>query len=243
MKFLQILAGTVLALIFLGQHSAQAQLVETKIWDIAIGTHVSDLPRDEFPIQACGTNGGPPSTPLDGFEGFAQCDVEGETGLHEVWFSYDDEIEAIARAHRWVEDQLGQYRANDLFTHPVLFSFLIDDDGLVQGYRVVSDSREAPETRIDADTVARPLKLTVYGPEDWDCVDLPALPGEMPILDRFNKEICEKTTDDGRNVTIETHVYMKPRQDVEAVVLRGENEFVASIRLQVINADLLGARR
>jgi hypothetical protein len=242
MKVRSAIIGAALVAGSFSAEGAQAQFLETKVWDIALGTHVSDLPRDEFPIQACGTNGGPPSALLDGFEEFARCAVEDETGLHEVWFSYDDEEEGIARAYRFSEDRLGQYRANDLFTHPVLFSLLIDANGLVQGYRVVSDNREDPATRFDADTVARPLKLSVFGSEGWNCVNLPALPGETAILDRFIKEFCEKTTDDGRKVTIATHVYMKPRQDVEAVVLRGENEFVASVRLVVINADLAGAR-
>lgn len=241
MKSRLLLFGAAMALGIASPFGAQAQLLEIKIWDIALGTHVSDLPRDEFPIQACGTNGGPPSTILDGFEEFGRCAVEAETGLHEIWFSYDDEEEAIARAYRFPEDRVGQYRANDLFTHPVLFSFLIDDQGRVQGYRVVSDNREDPVTRLEADTVARPLKLTVFGSEGWECVDIPALPGEAPIVDRFIKELCEKTTDDGRNVTVATNVYLKPRQDAEAAVVRGENEFVASVRLVVLNAELVGA--
>ena len=191
MKFRLLLIGAALTLGLASPTGAQAQLLETKVWDIALGTHVSDLPRDEFPIQACGTNGGPPSTFLDGFEEFERCLVEDETGLREVWFSYDDEEEAIARAYRYSEDQVGLYRANDLFTHPVLFSFLVNDEGLVQGYRVISDNREDPETRVDADTVARPLKLTVFGDGKWECVNVPPLPGETAIVDRFIKEFCE----------------------------------------------------
>ena len=103
-------AGALLAL-GLSSSIAHAQLFETKIWNIALGTHVRDLPADEFVLQACGTNGGPPSRVLNGFEEFNLCQKEQETGLHEVWFSYDDEAELIARAYRAPPEQMGQMRS------------------------------------------------------------------------------------------------------------------------------------
>ena len=36
-----------------------------EVWDLPLGTLISQLP-DEFIDYACGTNGGPPSTPLTG---------------------------------------------------------------------------------------------------------------------------------------------------------------------------------
>ena len=91
-----------------------------------LGVHVDDLPVDEFVLQACGTNGGPPSLFLDGFAEFGRCAPEPGTGLHEVWFSYDNEAEYIARALRAPEEEMARFRANQLFLHPVFFSFLID---------------------------------------------------------------------------------------------------------------------
>lgn len=239
LRIRQTLIAAVVVALGLGSGVARAQLIETKIWDVARGTHVSDLPS-EFVRQACGTNGGPPSLPLDGFEEFERCAVEVETGLREVWFSYDDEMELVYRAFRAPEEQMGQARANVLFMHPVLFSLLIDDQGLMKGYRVVSDSREDPSTRMDADVVARPLKLTVYGTGGgWECIDLPREAGEEPIGDVFFKELCKKITDDGWHVSIETHLYLKRRRSGGVQVARGTNEFAASVRLEVISADLV----
>ena len=120
-----------------GLRFAQAQA--PKIWDIKLGSPIKDLPAD-FVDTACGTNGGPPARVLKGFREFAQCPVERTTGLHEVWFRYDDEMEYVARARR-SDIMVRQYQANSLAGQPIITSLLIDDDGLVQGYRVVNDPR------------------------------------------------------------------------------------------------------
>src|SRR5258708_30375807 len=79
---------------------AQAQDLPPKIWDIKLGIPISELPLKDFVDPACGTNGGPPARVLKGFEEFAVCPVEQTTGLREVWFRYDDEMEYVARARR-----------------------------------------------------------------------------------------------------------------------------------------------
>jgi hypothetical protein len=61
------------------------------IENVQLGAPVSALPEEEFVDPACGTNGGPPGLRLDGFEQFARCRAEA-SGLHEVWFRYDDEL-------------------------------------------------------------------------------------------------------------------------------------------------------
>src|SRR5262249_52008420 len=93
----------------------------TKIWDVALGTPVTALPHDEFVDPACGTNGGPPARTLKGFDEFAQCALDPSTGLHEVWFRYDDEREYIARARR-SELLIRQYSANTLAGQPIITS-------------------------------------------------------------------------------------------------------------------------
>src|SRR5262245_35763198 len=70
-----------------------------RIWDIEPGTHVSDLPLDEFVDPACGTNGGPPGLVIESFGQFERCPQEA-SGLREIWFIYDDELEYVARALR-----------------------------------------------------------------------------------------------------------------------------------------------
>src|SRR5690349_10960117 len=68
-----------------------------EVWDVQLGSPVDKLP-DEFIEHACGTNGGPPSLPLTGFGEFRRCRAE-PSGLREVYFRYDDELEYWAKAN------------------------------------------------------------------------------------------------------------------------------------------------
>src|SRR5438874_4626331 len=160
---------------------AQAQNMGPKIWDIKLGTPVDALPLDNFVDPACGTNGGPPSRVLKGFNEFALCPAERTTGLHEVWFRYDDEMEYVARARR-SELQIRRYQANALADQPIITSLLIDDDGRVAGYRIVNDPRAKGPTRIDAYGLAELFKGIAGGP-GLVCTDLPPAAGERPIED------------------------------------------------------------
>src|SRR5262245_20423848 len=96
--------------------AVSAQTRAPKIWDIKLGTPVDALPQD-FVDPACGTNGGPPARVLRSFADFSQCMVERTTGLREVWFRYDDEMEYVARARR-SDVLIRQYRANSLAGQP-----------------------------------------------------------------------------------------------------------------------------
>src|SRR5260370_37511415 len=73
-----------------------------EIWDLQLGAQADQLP-DEFVDYACGTNGGPPAAPLNGFAEFRRCRAE-PSGLREVYFRYDDELEYLAKAN----DLIGQ---------------------------------------------------------------------------------------------------------------------------------------
>src|SRR5262249_10577503 len=112
--------------------STSAVAKAPKIWDVSFGTAVAALPLDQFVDTACGTNGGPPARVLKSFADFAQCARESTTGLREVWFRYDDEMEYVARARR-SDIMIRQYQANSLAGQPIITSLLIDDRGLVQG--------------------------------------------------------------------------------------------------------------
>src|SRR6266567_2390391 len=175
----------------IGGASAQKSTAP-KIWDIKLGTAVSALPLNDFVDPACGTNGGPPARVLRSFAEFAQCPLERASGLHEVWFRYDDEMEYVARARR-SEIMVRQYRANSLAGQPIITSLLIDGRGLVQGYRVVNDARIEGATRIAAFGLADVFKgIAGMG---LKCTDLPLAEGERPIDDWFIKQTCEKTVE------------------------------------------------
>src|SRR5262245_27933294 len=65
-------------------------------WDLQLGVAASAMPRS-YADYACGTAGGPPSLSLTGWQEFRRCPPE-PTGLREVYFRYDDELEYWARA-------------------------------------------------------------------------------------------------------------------------------------------------
>jgi hypothetical protein len=207
--------------------SAQAP----KIWDIAFGTPVASLPLDQFVDPACGTSGGPPARVLKSFAEFAQCARERTTGLHEVWFRYDDEMEYVARARR-SDIMIRQYQANSMAGQPIITSLLIDGAGLVQGYRIVNDPRVESRTRLAAFGLADLFK-GVAG-MGLNCTNLPLAEGERPIDDWYTKEVCEKSAD-GRTYRIEARRYYKAGQyavDPNENRLT-ENLFESSARIEV----------
>jgi hypothetical protein len=230
MRGTRLLLNTIIA-ICLACAIAQAQTSPPKIWDITLGIPIAELPLKDFVDPACGTDGGPPARVLRGFDAFALCPTESATGLHEVWFRYDDEMEYIARARR-SGVLIRQYQANSLAGQPIITSFLIDDAGRVQGYRIVNDPRADAGTRIDAFNIADLFKgIAGMG---IPCADLPPAEGERPINDVFIKEICELKTDD-RVVRVESRRYYKPGQyAIDPNENRTtENQFESSARLEV----------
>jgi hypothetical protein len=208
-----------------------AQTPAPKIWDLKLGTPVNELPVNDFVDPACGTNGGPPARVLKSFTEFGLCPRERTTGLHEVWFRYDDEMEYVARARR-SDIMIRQYQANSLAGQPIITSLLIDEAGLVQGYRVVNDPRAEGGTRLDAFGLADLFKgIAGLG---LMCTDLPPADGERPIDDLFVKEVCEKR-EDGRVARVEARRYYKAGQyavDPNENRLT-ENQFESSARIEV----------
>jgi hypothetical protein len=210
---------------------AHAQELATKVWDLKLGTPVAELPLDQFVDPACGTNGGPPSRTLASFADFALCPIDKTTGLHEVWFRYDDELEYIARARR-SEIMVRLYQANVLGGQPIITSLLIGDGGLVEGYRIVNDPRAPSDTRAEAYGLVELFKGMVD--PGIDCTDLPPAPGERPVDDQFVKQQCESKVG-GRVTRIEARHYYKPGQNlVDPNDNRmTENQFESSARLEV----------
>ena len=201
-----------------------------RVWDVELGIPASALPLKDFVDPACGTGGGPPGRVLKGFDAFALCPKEAETGLHEVWFRYDDEMEYVARARRSAV-LVKQYQANSLAGQPVITSLLIDDGGRVQGWRIVNDPRADAQTRIDAFNLADLFKgIAGMG---LPCTDLPPGEGERPVDDVFVKEACELKTGD-RVVRGAARRYYKPGQSaVDADSRATENQFESSARIEV----------
>src|SRR5260370_24936942 len=138
-----------------------------EIWALPLGASADQLP-DEFVDFACGTNGGPPSRGLEGWRDFRRCRAEA-SGLREVYFRYDDELEYWAKANNLLH-QMEQYAGTKTYGFPIIASVLISDEGSVSGIRIVSDPRG--EDRDEAYLLRNFLNARL-GREGWDCEDLP----------------------------------------------------------------------
>ena len=209
-----------------------------QIWDVPFGAHVTTLPATDWVDPACGTNGGPRGQLIEKFENFARCPRDAGTGLYEIWFSYDDEFELIARAHH-DEAMINRFRANLLFNVPAVLSLLIDANGLVQGYRIASDTRAPPIVRMQAHNVARTFK-SMTRIDEASCVNAPPAEGERPFEGVLIKETCRQVIG-GRRITIEARAYLKPGQNLIDPVTQQPypNAFESFSSLEIVNVSAL----
>lgn len=192
------------------------------IWDIKFGEPITQFPDAEVAEIACGTNGGPPSTPLKSFSEFATCPPE-ESGLHEVFFTNDDEQDYIARAME-LEYRVMQ-GGTSIYAHPVVFSALIDADGIARGIRVITDERASDRDRRVAVTLARNLKSR-YGQWAQTCDNLEPTAGQEPVGKIFVHEICTATSPDG-----------EARMRLEATYFRKKGQVSINLETQQVNRN------
>ena len=125
-----------------------------------------------------------------------------------------------------------QYQANSIAGQPIITSLLIDDAGLVQGYRIVNDPRVDAQTRIAAFGLADLFKGMAW--TGLECTNLPPAEGERPIDDLLVKENCESKSN-GLVTRVEARRVYKPGQfavDPNENRLT-ENLFESSARLEV----------
>jgi len=233
--FLSVVSGLIVA----GGLAADTAVAQShaRVFDVELGGPVSALPADEWVDPSCGTDGGPPSIVLEGFSDFARCPVEARTGLREIWFIYDDEWEYIARAYRDPTEILS-YSANVFFAQPIITSLMVDDAGLVQGYRVITDPRAPIEVRMEASLLYMIFRGQ-FTEAPWQCTDLPREEREHPIDGRFLKASCEMVSEK-HFVAVEGRHLLKPGQDVREVprsLTQARGDFESSARLEVYSID------
>jgi hypothetical protein len=210
--------------------------IRIRIWDLELGTPVTELPP-QYLDPHCGTNGGPPSLRLDHWSEFAKCPLDRTTGLHEIWFTEDDEAEYIARSYRQQTFDPGPVSADVLFNHKVIYSLLVDDAGLVQGYRIFTDNRESAGVRQGAYNVGVPLR-NLYGYDAFDCVSEPPGERQLDVDGLYANERCEGVVGDAR-VTIERHLFRKPGQtEYDPIGRINVGAFESTSRIEVIRASL-----
>lgn len=200
---------------------AQVQIEPVfSIWDVTLGQPVSLAPDAEVGEISCGTNGGPPGRALDSFADFLTCLPEA-SGLREVRFDYDDEQDFIAKALE-LEYQVLQ-GGTSVYAHPVIVSLLVDEAGVVQGRRIVTDDRISDLARRTAYTLINNLKARF---SDWslDCADIQMKEGELPVGSQFIHEICSGQSQDDRTLI-----------SMEASYLRKRGQLAVNIETQEVN--------
>ncbi len=208
---MQSILATLIAILLLAAGTpvrAQERPPRLEVWDLRLGTPVDRLP-DEFVDLACGTNGGPPSLPLNGWSDFRRCRAE-PSGLREVYFRYDDELEYWAKANN-LADQMEQFSGTKAYGFPVVVSALIDAQGLLAGIRIVSDPRDTSQNRDEA-YLLRNFLTSRFGRDDWQCQDLALENGETAVDGVFVKQRCRKQIDGNTTASLATRYLRKPGQ-------------------------------
>jgi hypothetical protein len=197
------------ALLLLLPATVSAAERRANVWDIAIGSPVSSI-TGRFVDIACGTNGGPPSIAIDSFSAFATCPPE-PSGLHEVYFRYDDRLEYRARALEQARE-IARIGGTRLYDFPVIVSVLIDDTGTIRGRRIVSDPRPnfgTNRSRHEFWTLGNLLRRSLS--LAWDCASREPANGERPVGSLFVKASCT-AQGDGTVISLSQHFFHKSGQ-------------------------------
>ena len=218
MRELRALAWAVIALTLSTPGWSAEDPLQGDLRDLRVGMQVGDLPAVGYVGLACGNDGGEPGQALASWAEFNQCPADA-AGLREIAFEYDDSLQPLAAvSDKWEGTQVAG--------HPVIPSLLIDDKGVVQRIRIITD----PEARLYLKKKAFLLPIRVmgrYGRDGWDCVDAEPRDGMTPVGGMFIDRHCEKTFHD-RRLVLETRLYRTAEQSGRA--------FTDQTRLEIINA-------
>jgi hypothetical protein len=180
-----------------GAATAAEDPLEGDLRDLRVGMRVAELPAEGYVDLACGSNG----AQLDGWADYAGCPPDA-VGLHEVTFAFAPSPLA-ALGDRW--------EGTKVAGHPVIPSLLIDDAGVVQGIRIVTD----PDARLYLRKKAFLLGIRVmgrYGRDGWRCVEAEPGEGRAPVGGMFIDRRCEKIFHD-RRLILETDLYRAAGQE------------------------------
>ena len=145
--------------------SAADDPLQGDLRDLRVGMTLEQLPAEGYVDFACGRNGEKPGPAVGGWQDFRTCAADPK-GLHEVAFAFAPSPLA----------PLGdQWEGTKVAGHPVIPSLLIDDQGVVQGLRIVTD----PDARYYQKKAAFLFSIRVmgrYGRDGWQCTE--AKPGD-----------------------------------------------------------------
>ena len=207
--------GLAAGLLLGGAANAAEDPQDGDLRDLRVGMTVEQLPAAGYTDFACGNDGAAPGEALSGWRDFARCPAD-RRGLREVAFAFA-ESPLAALGDRW--------EGTKVAGHPVIPSLLIDEAGVVQGLRIVTD----PEARLYLKKKAFLFGLRVmgrYGRDGWTCTDLP--PGDkQPVGGMLIDRRCEKQGH-GRRLILETDLYRAAGQEGQ--------EFTGGSRLEILSS-------
>ena len=205
-----------------------------EIWDVELGGAVTQIPALDVNDLACGTNGGPPSRTMQNPDEFMQCKPE-SSGLREIRFNYDDELDYVARA---VESEYAVLQdGTSVFAHPVVVSVLADATGIVRGIRIMTDATAGLQDRRRAVSLMRNLTAK-YTNWALDCVDHPLAEDEKMIGNLFVKQTCQGMSPDGASrIRLDARYLRKPGQAAVNRETRQVNSgyFEGFTRLEIVS--------
>jgi hypothetical protein len=245
----RVLFGFMFVLVCHAAAAEQQPLRRATVGDLKLGAHVSVQPAPaEFKGFACGSNGGPPRQQLAGWSEFGRCRAE-PSGLHEVYFEYDDELEYIARA-RDLEREITRWAGTTEAGFSVIISALFDDAGTLKGIRIATDSRPDYRNDITEANLRKRADAYLFGgvmasrydiDAARDCKSLAAGEGESGVGELFVKQRCELADRArGRRVVVQANLFRKPGQSAVNPQLPSQltdGQFESSARLEIFQLD------
>jgi len=200
-----------------GTAAAAEDPLEGDLRDLSVGMHVTELPAEGYVGLACGSAGAGTGAALEDWAGYTRCPADA-SGLHEVTFAYDEE------ANPWAEVS-DMFEGTQVAGHPIIPSLLVDEQGVVQGIRIVTD----PDAPLYFKKKAFLLYIRVmgrYGKDGWECIEREP-DGRRPVGGMFIDRRCEKTFHD-RRLIMDTDLYRASGQEGQ--------EFTGATRLEIRKA-------
>lgn len=187
---------------------------KTELRDITLGMHINNVPENHFKNYIC-VNGHKELNRLINFE---QCSNDNDA-LYEVGLEFDTSDNKWANGN---DDLAG----TTISGFPVVLSFLIDKQGLIQGIKAFTSPHAPGFKKRQAYLLASRVK-SHYGSSNWECIDKKAnTDGNKAIGPVFIDQQCTKSVD-GKKIMTESKFYRAPGQ-------KGK-EFTNSTALEVFN--------
>ena len=94
-----------------------------------------------LPVTTCTAGKLPTFTvPLTAWKDYRRCRPDA-SGLREVYFRYDDELEYWAKANNFATE-IQRFSGTKVYDFPVVLSARFDERGILTGIRIVSDPRD-----------------------------------------------------------------------------------------------------